>query len=428
MHWSLSCYRLNLKAILLVFRTFLTFNLFHSRLIEIISISSRCLLWFSPSLLTLICDSEFLPSQYFALIEIQFGAPKLTPDNTLSFGTVLSAASIFTKSLNLQQFNFREKPLNKLPDEASETDETDASFISDSNLRRLVTPTTPTHSQPPTQATTPMAGSPRTHFSKSLSMTSVTSFTGPSGIAPSNELLSHLDTKGCVTALELILTLLASQSLLALKSVHLSGREKQLIRRELSTELLQFHDFVKKKVSRETWKRKKYGQTMIKSHEENESDEIHEEMDTTLDKTPIPIVKSTDHAKSLRVNLAKKLHQKQISDTLFDTSVPISPISKLKSGGGAITGTKDQSTPLKSILKPTTSTSQKRHVMFEQETDDAAKGEEDSNKKLCQDEDEPVYLEPETEPPYTGLSYVKMVEEDYFHFLSNLFLNVAQHE
>lgn len=272
-----------------------------------------------------------------------------------------------------------------------------------------------------------MAGSPRTHFSKSLSMTSVTSFSGPSGIAPSNELLSHLDTKGCVTALELILTLLASQSLLALKSVHLSGREKQMIRRELSTELLQFHDFVKKKISRESWKRKKYGQTMIKSRPETEEDledEIPKEMDTTLDKTPVPIVKSSDHAKSLRVNLVKKLHQKHITDTLFDTSVPISPISKLKSGVGTVGGTKDQSTPLKSILKPTTSTSQKRHVMFEQETDQT----EDSNKKLCQDEDEPVYFEPETEPPYTGLSYVKMVEEDYFHFLSNLFLNVAQHE
>lgn len=403
--------------------------MFPFRLIEIISISSRCLLWFSPPLLSLLCDTEFLPSQYFALIEIQFGAPKLTQDNALSFGTVLSAASIFTKSLNLQQFNFREIPLNKLPDEDEETDKETASLtrISDSNLSRLVTPTTPTSSQPPTQATTPMAGSPRTHFSKSLSMTSVTSFSGPSGIAPSNELLSHLDTKGCVTALELILTLLASQSLLALKSVHLSGREKQMIRRELSTELLQFHDFVKKKISRESWKRKKYGQTMIKSRPETEEDledEIPEEMDTTLDKTPVPIVKSSDHAKSLRVNLVKKLHQKHITDTLFDTSVPISPISKLKSGVGTVGGAKDQSTPLKSILKPTTSTSQKRHVMFEQETDQT----EDSNKKLCQDEDEPVYFEPETEPPYTGLSYVKMVEEDYFHFLSNLFLNVAQHE
>lgn len=337
----------------------------------------------------------------------------------------MSAASIFTKSLNLQQYNFREIPLNKLPDEDSEVDDGDATFISDSNLNRLMTPTTPTHSQPPTQATTPMAGSPRTHFSKSLSMTSVTSFTAPSGIAPSNELLSHLNTRTCVTALELVLTLLASQSLLALKSIHLSGREKQMIRRELYTELLLFHDFVRKKISRETCKRKKYGQAFVKARSELEETVEEEdggnEMDTTLEKTPIPIVKSTEHAKSLRVNLAKKLHQKHITDTLFDTTVPISPIGKPKPG---VSGTKDQSTPLKSILKPSTSTSQKRHVMFEQEMDQ----EKDPNKKLCHEEDEPVYLEPETEPPYTGLSYVKMVEEDYFHFLSNLFQNVAQHD
>lgn len=358
-----------------------------------------------------------------ALIEIQFGAPKLTQDNSLSFGTVLSAASIFTKSLNLQQFTFREKPLNTLPDEESAADETDTSLqVSDGNVSRLVTPT---HSQPPTQATTPMAGSPRTHFSKSLSMTSVTSFTGPSGIAPSNELLSHLNKKGCVTALEMILTLLASQSLLALRSVHLSAREKQMIRRELSTELLQFHDFVKKKVSRETWKRKKHGQTLMVSRHDTE--DTIEEINQDLDATPVPIVKSSDHAKSMRVSLAKKRHQQFITDTLFDTTVPISPISMGKAEAVLVKGAKDQSTPLKSILKPTTSTSQKRHVMFEQETGDETKTEE-SYKKMCQDEDEPVFFEPETEAPYTGLSYVKMVEEDYFHFLSNLFVMVAQHE
>lgn len=376
--------------------------------------------------MTLLCESEFLPSKYFALIEIQFGAPKLNQDNSLSFGTVLSAISIFTKSLNLQQFSFSEKPLNFLPGEEPELDDTDAS-LSDTNLSRLATPTH--SSQPPTQATTPMAGSPRTHFSKSLSMTSVTSFTGPSGIAPSNELLSHLDRKTCVTALELTLTLLASQSLLALRSEHLSMREKQLIRRELSTELLQFHDFVRKKVSREMWKRKKHGLVLMKSAPAIEDDTLEHVdggLDATLDKTPVPIVKSIDHAKSLRVNLAKKLHQKHVVDTLFDTTVPISPIGKEKPEMTAVKGTKDQSTPLKSILKPTTSTSQKRHVMFE--TGNIIVEEEDEKKKkMCQD-DEMVLMKPDTEPPYTGLSYVKIVEEDYFHFLSNLFVVVAQQE
>uniref|UniRef100_A0A336LW21 CSON001696 protein n=1 Tax=Culicoides sonorensis TaxID=179676 RepID=A0A336LW21_CULSO len=399
-------------------------------LIEIITLSSRCLLWFSPTLLDLICEPEFLPSQYFALIEIQFGAPKLTQDNSLSFGTVLSAISIFVKSLNLQQYTFHEIPINKLPGEEADTDEIDASIVGLSDINsRLMTPTTPTHSQPPTQATTPMAGSPRTHFSKSLSMTSVTSFTGPSGIAPSNELLSHLDTKICVNALEIVLTLLASQSLLALKNEKLSSREKQLIRRELSTELLQFHDFVRKKITREFCKRKKHGLVLMESHyDRGQLDESQGELDATLDKTPIPIVKSSDHAKSLRVNLAKKLHQKQ----LFDTTVPISPISKPK---GPQTTVKEhhakESTPLKSILKPSTSTSQKRHVMFEPEEESEPKVESELEKKkrLSEDDDEETfYLEPETEPPYTGLSFVKMVEEDYFHLLSNIFTHISQHE
>jgi hypothetical protein len=72
---------------------------------------------------------------------------------------------------------------------------------------------------------------------------------------------------------------------------------------------------------------------------------------------------------------------------------------------------------LKSILKPHSSTALKRHVVFE---------EDSQYKKVC-NEDEPVFFKPE-EPIFTGLSFVKIVEEDYFHFLSNLFATICHTE
>lgn len=69
-----------------------------------VTICAKCLLVFSPKLLSLLVEPEFVPSQWQPLVEIQFGAPKLNTGGTfppLTFGTVLSAASIFTKVLNL---------------------------------------------------------------------------------------------------------------------------------------------------------------------------------------------------------------------------------------------------------------------------------------------------------------------------------------
>lgn len=70
---------------------------------ELIILCTKCLLQFSPSLLELICEPEFLCSKWESLIEIQFGAPKFntTIHPQLTFGTVLSAVTILTKALNL---------------------------------------------------------------------------------------------------------------------------------------------------------------------------------------------------------------------------------------------------------------------------------------------------------------------------------------
>lgn len=59
---------------------------------------------FSPSLIDLLTSPEFVPAKWQPLVEIQFNAPKLNIGTTapqLTFGTILNAAIIFTKALNI---------------------------------------------------------------------------------------------------------------------------------------------------------------------------------------------------------------------------------------------------------------------------------------------------------------------------------------
>lgn len=74
-----------------------------NNVIEIVTLCAKCLLRFSPNLMKLLCDVDFFPGQWYPLIEIQFGVPKMNSDNysQLSFGTVLRAVCIFTKVLNV---------------------------------------------------------------------------------------------------------------------------------------------------------------------------------------------------------------------------------------------------------------------------------------------------------------------------------------
>lgn len=211
-----------------------------NELIDVVTLCAKCLLQFSPKLLNLLCDVEYQVDKWIPFIEVQFGAPKINSDafQQLSFGTILSGIALLVKVLNVQHHSFKQVPLNQLPDEnANDGSETVsmATFSETANQRAL-------------SASSPL--SPRRPFSKSLSMNSVSS----SIVQASNELLSHLDTKKSIMALEFMLTLLASQSLLALKNHRLSSREKQLIRRELSNELYIFHDLVKKKILKDSSK------------------------------------------------------------------------------------------------------------------------------------------------------------------------------
>lgn len=360
-----------------------------NELIEVVTLCAKCLSQFSPKLLNLLCDVEFQLDKWIPFIEVQFGAPKINSDTfqQLSFGTILSGIALFVKVLNLQHHSFKQVPLNQLPDEnAQDGSETiSMATFSETALHRALTVSSPL--------------SPRRPFSKSLSMNSVSS----SIVQASNELLSHLDTKISLMALEFMLTLLASQSLLALKNHRLSSREKQLIRRELSNELYCFHDLVKKKILKDSSKsvfcRPKLGISAIVNVQADEEPQPGS--------SRVPQRRSQD----LRTNVTRKLYL-QHKSAPFEIPSTFSPIQHIQSQEHIPI----DSTPLRSSSNPTTST---KRVGFD------ISG---SSRKVTIHEDDEPYVVNRADPSFTGLSYVKMIEEDYLHMLSNLFMFICQNE
>ena len=364
-----------------------------NELIEIISLCCRSLLQFSPNLLNLLCDAEFHDNKWSPFIEVQFGAPKINTDSfqQLSFGTILSAIAFLVKSLNLQHHAFKQVPLNQLPSE-------DAPDGNDTVTMTTFSETA--HQRALGLSSSPL--SPRRPFSKSLSMNSVSS----SVVQASNELLSHLDSKVCFFALEFLLTLLASQSLLALKMQNLSTREKQLIRRELSNELYCLHDFVKKKILKDTSKSVFSRQKLGVFHIVNNVDD-----DDSLPETSRLASQRRSH--DLRVNVVRKLYLQQKT---YETPTNFSPIKQpLLKGLGPL-----ESTPIHSSSDPTTSTAHVKRVGFDLSSI--------TSKVSLQESDEDSFVVNQGDPTFTGLSFVKMVEEDYLHFLSILFMFICQNE
>lgn len=364
-----------------------------NELIEIVTLCAKCLLQFSPKLLQLLCDVEFQQNKWIPFIEVQFGAPKINGDSfqQLSFGTVLSAIALLVKSLNLQHYAFKQVPLNEISTDEGNASSSMASFSETAHQRAL--------------EVTPMPLSDRRTFSKSLSMTSATS----SMVQASNELLSHLDSKICLVALEFTLTLLASQSLLALKNTNLLAREKQLIRRELSNELYSFHDFVKKKILKDSSKsvfcRSKMGIQLI-------TNEVDDNDDDDSQPGPSSRLAGQRRSQDLRVNVVRKLHLQQKSS--LDIPSTFSPILQAQPAGYLPVG----STPIRPPSDPISSTTIKR-VGFDLSSK--------ASKFSIQEDDEPFVVN-QADPSFTGLSLVKMVEEDYLHVLSNLFMYICQSE
>lgn len=414
----------------------------------------------------MLVEPQFVPSQWQPLVEIQFGAPKLYVGNAapqLTFGTVLSAATIFTKSLNLQNYQFYDTPINKLTISRAPNDSDDSGENANSTLDASRQPAAVDHARlADSSADGSNRSASRSMFTKSLSMTSTTSSAAAS--APSAEILTSLDEAKCLRALEFVLTVLCSQSLLALKDHGLSVREKQLIKRELSTELAVFHDFVRKRImcdARGPLHRKKRGVAHIRAIEDGGFEAIKQ---TGLGATGAPTTTerataaSARHRPTMREKVMRHQHQLQAttpsgstsSGALKRASIDLSPIpsgadtppptavATKRSGSDAVGGAAaTSSTPIVSILSSGTaqsggSAAAKRvtfptnPVMRAGETfvvdRDTVDTPPDSGAY-----DETVYVGSE-DATFTGLSLVQLVEADYLHLLSLVFMHICQHD
>lgn len=291
-----------------------------------------------------------------------------------------------------QQFKFDEHPLN------------DMNAINSNETNKTVHPMMVNQSYTGD-------GNHRRNYTTSISALSTASITA----STTNEYLINLDAEQCFTALELILTLLASQSLLALKDINLSQREKQLIKRELSTELSVFYDFVKKRVLPEVarddmLRRKKHGlRSMGLSREE--LDEINRQQPSGSGVSGRKSISSSDR---MRVNVTRKLYLQSQHSPGTSTSPGLmgrSPFNMTHqySPIGGSSGYPARNEPFDLPSSTPAQPFPRGQPMDEYDDDD-----KDQNDGVQ------MYFEPE-DPSYCELSFVQLIEEDYLHFLSNLF-------
>lgn len=297
-----------------------------------------------------------------------------------------------------QQHTFHETPLNRWV-EAQPGDEVDKSPYISSIHQSIV------------------RGGRHQTYSTSLSVSS-TSVSGPS-----LEVHAHVDANLCVTALEFILTLLGSQSLLALKDVNLSQREKQLIKREISSELHDFHDYVRKRVLsevRDPLHRKKHGVSVLREP----LDGRYNSGGGAQRPSRLSI---GGNVHSMRVQVTRRMHltthQSATPSPNTSAGQQIAPrfdmthdISGIGESPRSTSGDLPSSTPaaafaLKSCLKRDTAEDFLRNV-----------------REAFAEEQEPIYFEPDEQPKYAEWKYVNLAEEDYLHFLANLFAYICQTE
>lgn len=251
--------------------------------------------------------------------------------------------------------------------------------------------------------------------------------------APSNEILTNLDEKSCLNGLEFALTLLCTQSLLAMKDINLSTREKQLIKRELSTELSVFHEFVRKRIMTDAkgpLYRKKHGVALIRTSKSSYG----------VERGPVdrPLVgpsttTTTRHRPTMREKVIRQQHQTaaaamtphlQSTTSLKRPTIDLSPI---------VVGD-SSSTPRKLPTRPSHLTSSTpleptERVMLKPHTGRLATFSESSVDTVDRSDSEELLFSDAIDcDAYTGLSMVQMVESDYLQLLSIVFMHICQHE
>ncbi|KAH8401738.1 hypothetical protein KR009_007585, partial [Drosophila setifemur] len=346
-------------------------------LTEIIIYCVKSFLRFSPDLMDLLCCNIYEPHKWNPILDVKFGAPKLSEENlTLTFGMVLNLVNIYVKALNMQNHGFSEVPLNTLPKveqgDSSQNDEVDIS----------------------------VGNQPNRSFSKSLSTTSISS-----AICPASELLANMDGHLCQLAMEHLLMLVASQGLCVIRSTALEPRWKQIVRREISNELIFFHEFVRRKVivdyreNRNPYLRRKHGIFKLKFLDPARSSSSSASSSRSSD-----IVRRTSSAANeLRVNVVRRQHLQQQLRTpppsTFDMSHDLSPIAlplRAQNASGL---------PAPDSRKRLYAAHQVGEAFLEDELDAI----------------ELQFFSPTTDQGFCELSQVQLVEEDYLQFMSTLF-------
>ncbi|CAK1544490.1 unnamed protein product [Leptosia nina] len=334
------------------------------RVLEILHMATLCLLSFSPDLLSLLADPALDLERWQPLVELHFGAPKITYEHfpQLTFGTILSVICLLTRSLNHTYHN-EDGSGSRSPRAGAGVGRRRACSCS--------------HSSP---------GETR-RLNRSESVASVSSAASA---------LPATDERLLAGALQATLTLLASQALLAVRDPSVPTRHKQLVRRELASELTVYHDFVRKRIlcaahARPHLVRNKLGAWPLAADEgetkriEEARHEIHPppEDDTTLPPPPPAKRASQDSMREfvLRKHFLDKCAQTPIKE-------PPSPVS--------------HSTP--ALDKKRDSSRSLKRVSWAETTRDS-------------DESLDTSLQ-EIEPAYSNLTDVQINnDEDYFHFI-----------
>ncbi|KAM3967819.1 LOW QUALITY PROTEIN: nuclear pore complex protein Nup188 [Aphomia sociella] len=342
------------------------------RTLEVLHMSTLCLLAFSPDLLSLLADPALDLERWQPLVELHFSAPKITyePFPQLTFGTLLSAICLLTRSL-IHSYQSEEG----------------SGWRSPRGRRRAA------------GAGAGGSGGGGKRGGRSDSITSVSS-------AASTHALPALDERLLAGTLAATAALLASQALLAVRDPSVPSRHKQLVRRELSSELTPFHDFVRKRIlcathGRPYLMRNKLDSWPLQANEEEvkriEAARKERNISDEEDDRPPPPPPKRVSQDSMREYILRKHYLDKCAQT--PTKGPPSPVS--------------HSTPT-SDKKKETSRSSKRVSWAE-----TTRGNDESlDSSLV-----------EIEPVYSNLTDVQInTDEDYFHFMSVVFLYICQTE
>lgn len=259
----------------------------------------------------------------------------------------------------------------------------------------------------------------------------MTSNTSTNLSAPSNEILTNLDEKACLTGLEFALTLLCTQCLLAMKDINLSTREKQLIKRELSTELAVFHEFVRKRIMTDAkgpLYRKKHGLAIIRATKSS-----YEAVRIPIERPVVGPAPTTRHKPTMREKVIRQQHQTATAamtphiQSITSLKRPPIDLSPIVVGEASSTPRKVPSRP--AHLTSSTPLEPTERVLLKPHTGRLATFSETSVDTVDRsDSEESVFYDTVECDAYTGLSMVQMVEADYLHLLSIVFMHICQHE